>query len=155
MEEIKLKTDIIDNENLRLLSLFHYIYGGIVLFYSIIMLLQFVFISYFLEKIFHNIPFETYSAVNQFDPMIIKLIFYIAIVVFMIAFVVGILIIISAGFLKKQKYRIFSYAIAILNLISIPWGTILGIMTISVLSRDSVKEKYLDNQLLLNQSSIS
>ena len=34
MEEEKFRTEIIDNEHLKLLSLFHYIFGGIILAYA-------------------------------------------------------------------------------------------------------------------------
>jgi hypothetical protein len=69
----------------------------------------------------------------------------IGIFIFVIMLVVGILELLSGKFIKAKKHRNFSYVIAIINLLSIPYGTILGIMTLTVLGKNSVKELYFRN----------
>lgn len=145
MEEEKFRKEVIDNEHLKLLSLFHYIFGGIILAYAFFIILQFIFLFYFLDAFLRNSPFNTYTSNNEFDPMIFKFILYIGITIFIIMLIGGILEIISGRFIKARKNRTFSYIIAILNLLSIPYGTILGIMTITVLGRNSIKELYIKN----------
>jgi hypothetical protein len=67
---------------------------------------------------------------------------YLWIVLFFIFIAFGIAQLLSAKFLRAKKYRIFSFTIAILNILSFPYGTILGVMTIIVLSRSSVIAMY-------------
>ena len=50
--------------------------------------------------------------------------------------------ILSANFMRKRKYRAFSFVVACLNCLQIPFGTALGVFTIIVLSRDSVRAQY-------------
>jgi len=145
MEEEKFRTEIIDNEHLKLLSLFHYIFGGIILAYAFFIILQFIFLFYFLETFLRNSSFNTFTSNNDFDPMIFKFILYIGIAFFIIMLIGGILEILSGKFIKARKNRTFSYIIAILNLLSIPYGSILGIMTLTVLGRNTIKEMYIKN----------
>ena len=44
----------------------------------------------------------------------------------------------SGLFLRKQTHRTFSLVVAGLDCLLIPWGTVLGVFTIVVLTRDSV-----------------
>ena len=145
MEEEKFRTEIIDNEHLKLLSLFHYIFGGIILAYAFFIILQFIFLFYFLETFLRNSSFNTFTSNNDFDPLIFKFILYIGIAFFIIMLIGGILEILSGKFIKARKNRTFSYIIAILNLLSIPYGSILGIMTLTVLGRNTIKEMYIKN----------
>jgi len=145
MEEEKFRTEIIDNEHLKLLSLFHYIFGGIILAYAFFIILQFIFLFYFLETFLRNSSFNTFTSNNDFDPLIFKFILYIGITFFIIMLIGGILEILSGKFIKARKNRTFSYIIAILNLLSIPYGSILGIMTLTVLGRNTIKEMYNKN----------
>lgn len=48
----------------------------------------------------------------------------------------------SGIFLLKKKFRSFSIIVAVINCLNAPIGTVLGIMTIIVLSRKSVRELY-------------
>jgi len=145
MEEEKFRIEIIDNEHLKLLSMFHYIYAGIILAYAFFIILQFIFLFYFLELFIRNSPFNTFTSNNEFDPMIFKFILFIGIAFFIIMLTIGILEIVSGKFIKARKHRTFSYIIAILNLLSIPYGSILGIITLTVLGRNSIKEMYSKN----------
>jgi hypothetical protein len=50
--------------------------------------------------------------------------------------------VLSALFLSQRKHRLFSLIIGALNCLQIPFGTALGVFTIIVLCRDSVREMY-------------
>ena len=56
----------------------------------------------------------------------------------------GILNVISAFYLRTHKHRTFSLIVAGLNCVHLPLGTVLGIFTIIVLVRDSVRKAYHD-----------
>ena len=50
--------------------------------------------------------------------------------------------VLSGVFLGRRKYRTFSLVVAVMNCIHIPLGTVLGVFTIIVLLRPSVREVY-------------
>lgn len=63
--------------------------------------------------------------------------------------VIGVLIltasvcnVLSGVFIRKRKHRIFSMVIAGLNCLQIPFGTALGVFTLIVLARPSVRSAY-------------
>ncbi|MBC2596042.1 hypothetical protein H5P28_17380 [Ruficoccus amylovorans] len=55
---------------------------------------------------------------------------------------IGVGIILSGRFLRQQRNYIYSFVVACLMCLSVPLGTILGVFTIIVLSRESVKRLY-------------
>jgi MFS superfamily sulfate permease-like transporter len=48
----------------------------------------------------------------------------------------------SGIFILKKKFRLFSLLVAVINCLNVPIGTVLGILTLIVLSRKSVRELY-------------
>ncbi|MGV0028202.1 hypothetical protein [Phormidesmis priestleyi] len=58
----------------------------------------------------------------------------------------SVLTIVSGRCLARRKGYGFSFTIACLQCISIPFGTILGIVTINILLRDSVRMLYRSDQ---------
>jgi succinate dehydrogenase/fumarate reductase cytochrome b subunit len=153
MEDLKLRQQIIDEEHLRLLSLFHYIAGGITLFVSFILLFQFLLLFVFWEGLMQQYGEYRYTISNELDATFLTIFFYLWLVILLFVVTFGILEILSGRFIKLRKRRTFSFIIAIINLLSIPYGTLLGIMTIIVLSRNSVKEIYIAaNQIIQPES---
>ena len=55
---------------------------------------------------------------------------------------IGILLLMSGRFLGRHEHHTFSFVIAILSCLNMPLGTILGVFTLIVLSRSSVKALY-------------
>lgn len=70
------------------------------------------------------------------------LFFLIGLVAFLIGQVIAVSIILSGRFLKQRKHYWFSFVLACIACAFMPFGTVLGIFTILVLSRDSVKTLY-------------
>ena len=66
--------------------------------------------------------------------------FYVAAWVFLLVFVV--LNILSGFYLRQRRNRMFSLVVGGLNCIHVPLGTALGVFTIMVLSRESVRDLY-------------
>lgn len=56
--------------------------------------------------------------------------------------VVSVLNLLSGLFLRQRKHRTFSLVVAGLDCIQIPLGTALGVFTLIVLLRDSVRDMY-------------
>jgi len=54
----------------------------------------------------------------------------------------GVLNLLSGLFIRKRRHRMFSIIIGGLNCLHVPFGTLLGVFTILILSRESVREIY-------------
>ena len=141
MTDNQFRHEIIDGEHLKLLSVFHYIKGVLTILTSSFFIFHFIFFAIF-SKLAANPEFAGEEFGSEF-PFAIFTIFTIMFGIFILLGVIfGILQIMSGIFLKKRKNRIFSFIVAIIELIFIPYGTILGVLTIVVLQRDSVKNLY-------------
>jgi hypothetical protein len=62
----------------------------------------------------------------------------------LLGWTLGGLTILSGRYIAKRRRRTFSMIIAGINCISIPFGTLLGVFTILVLSRPTVRGMYLE-----------
>ena len=142
MNEIPDKRRIIDEEHLRLLSIFHYIAGAITLFISLIFLAQFFLFSFIFDEVMNNITDIALVGFYEFNPEIFSLLVYLWIVLFLLFVAFGVAQIISGKFLRAKKHRIFSFIVAIINILFFPYGTILGVATIMVVTRSSVVALY-------------
>jgi hypothetical protein len=68
--------------------------------------------------------------------------FAIGLLFFLIGEAISICIIISGRFIAKQKKYLFSFVLGCIQCAFFPFGTVLGVFTIVILSRDSVKTLY-------------
>lgn len=145
MEEQE-KNKLIDDEHLRLLALGHLIDGCVTVVFSCFFIIHFIFLTFIANKI------ETFSqgiaSPPQMPPTeIFQLLAYILGAFILFGILYGVSKIVSYRFIKQRKYRMFSYVVAIPGLLFVPYGTILGVATIMVLGRSSVKKQY-DTELL-------
>ena len=140
MEAInKSHEEIVNDEHLNILSIFYFIFGGLSIFGSFVLLLYGVIISYFFSnEDFNKIADNT----NDFSNLPFGIITSVFIALFLFVLIYGILFIIAGLKLRKKQNRIFSMVIGIIAMISFPLGTALGIFAIIVLSKDSVIEQY-------------
>ena len=127
-----------DEEHLRLLSIFHYIVGGVGCLFACMPLFHMVFGLVFILS-----P-ETFGGKGGDAPPAFFgwLFFVIGLSFFLIGQAISICIIVSGRFLAKRKKYMYSFVLGCIECIFIPFGTVLGVFTIIVLSRDSVKELY-------------
>ena len=142
MNEITDKQRIIDEEHLRLLGIFHYIAGAITLVISLVFLVQFFLFSFIFDEVMNNITDIALVGFYEFNPEIFSLLVYLWIVLFLLFVAFGVAQIISGKFLRAKKHRIFSFIVAIINILFFPYGTILGVATIMVVTRSSVVALY-------------
>ena len=141
MENFDEKQKIIDNEHLKLLTLFHYISGGLTLAFALFIGAYFFFIY---AMIFSSgLQEEISPAMNDtFPAALLTVILTFMIIFFILALAFGVAQIVSGRLIELRKMRWFSFTIAIINLLSIPYGTVLGVLTIIVLDRYSIKDQY-------------
>lgn len=128
-----------DLSHLNILSICHWVWGGLVLLFSCFGL---IYIGLGIAALNGNFQVNGPNS-NPGDQRMFGLIFTIlGSVLTLLGWTVGALTIYSGFCLKHQKRRIFSMVIAGINCISFPIGTTLGVFTFIVLGRASVKALY-------------
>jgi hypothetical protein len=128
----------IDADHLKLLSIFHFVGAGFALLGILFLLAHYaMFHAFFANpKLWENQkpgppPAEFFAMLKWFY------------LVFAIWFgSSGVLNVVSGLCLRARKHRTFSMIVAGINCLHIPLGTVLGVFTIIVLIRDSVRELY-------------
>lgn len=135
-----------DIDHLNLLSIFHFIGAGLAFMAMIFVLVEFAVFHFVLSNPAvwqdHN---QTAPPPQVFQMFNVFIWFYLVLGLFCLASAV--LNILSGLFLRARKNRTFSFVVAGINCLHLPLGTILGIFTIIVLTRESVRELYETNRL--------
>jgi hypothetical protein len=127
-----------DKDQLTLLSVFHFVLGGLAL-----LGIGFLCFHYFIMNHLFAHP-EIWKAKENFTPPkeffeAFIWFYFVMGFLFALAFVGNIL---SGIFLMQRRFRMFSLVVAGLDCLQIPFGTVLGVFTLIVLLRDSVRQSY-------------
>jgi len=127
-----------DCEHLKLLAIFHFVFGGLAL-----VGIGFLFVHYFIMHTLFSNP-DVWKSQTQAMPPKAFLDAFIWFYLFMGVLLLSglVLNVLSGLFILHKRNRVFSLIIGGLNCLQIPFGTALGVFTIIVLSRDSVRELY-------------
>ena len=128
----------IDADHLKLLSIFHFVGAGLALLGILLLLAHFAMFHAFLDnpKMWQNQkqgppPAEFFAIFKWFY------------LLFGAWFLVSCCLNVISGLcLHAKKHRTFSLIVAAFNCLHMPLGTVLGVFTIIVLLRDSVREIY-------------
>ncbi len=125
-----------DLDHLKLLSIFHYVLAGFCVF-PLLYGLFYVVIGIFFGAMIASAPNSNDSG----PPAVLFGGIFVLIggIISVIALISGILFIKSGRNLSTQTGYTFCFVIACISCLFMPFGTILGIFTIVVLLRDSVK----------------
>jgi hypothetical protein len=127
----------VDSEHLRILSLVHYVFGGLCALLSCVLIIHFVI------GVVMLVNSQSFGNGPQGPPAFMGVFFILFSSCFMVlGWLLGGLTIYSGVCMKRRQHRTFSLIVAAINCLSIPFGTALGVFTIIVLSRPSVKELY-------------
>jgi len=130
----------VDADHLKMLAIFHFVGTGLAVLGLLFLLVHYT----FMHAVFTN-P-EMWKNQKQPMPMPPEQIFtmmkwiYLAGAVWFVSS--GVLNLISGLCLRARKGRTFSLVVAGINCLHIPLGTVLGVFTMVVLLRDSVRELY-------------
>ena len=129
-----------DAEHLRLLSIFHYIVGGLAALFSLFPLLYTTVGAIFMFVARHGAQ----KPGEELPPEFIGWIFaVIGSLLFLAGIAIAICVLIAGRSLAKHTRYWFAFVMACIECLFIPFGTILGVFTIIVLSRESVKALFL------------
>lgn len=127
-----------DNEHLKLLSIFHYVVGGMGCLFACMPLIHMG-----LGFMFIIAPEQLTQNGGESPPEFIGWLFFLmGLVFFLVGQSVAMAIIISGRFIATRKNHLYSFVIGCIECAFFPFGTVLGVFTIMVLSRESVKEIY-------------
>ena len=132
-----------DKKHLKLLAVFHYIVAGVtVLFFCFPLIHIAIGIAMLSGALNGDDP-------GNAPPRFVGWIFIIfPSILILSGWVLSICIIVAGRKLARLKNRLYCLVIAVIECTFIPFGTILGVFTIIVLMRDSVKELFAANNSL-------
>ena len=133
-----------DTEHLRLLAIFHFIFGGLGVLGCLFLGAHFA----FMNMLFNNPEMWKNKNGAQGNPPPPELfaIFKWFYLVFALMLILGIVLnVLSGTYLLKRRNRTFSIIVAGLDCLQMPFGTLLGVFTIITLMRESVRTKYAAN----------
>ncbi len=127
----------VDNEHLKLLSIFHYIAAGLgALFGSIPLIHVALGIGLVIAGDHHGGKSDLPPAFIGWFFMLFGLVFVI------VGWTHAVLLFLSARFIAARTHHTYCFVMGCIQCLFIPIGTILGIFTIIVLNRPSVKAQF-------------
>jgi hypothetical protein len=125
-----------DRDQLKLLAIFHYIFAALG-----ICGLAFMPVHYTMMQRMLSME-QTNNSANAPPEAFLDIFIWIY-VAMAATFLIGMALnVIAAGFLKARKHRTFCMVVAGLNVLQVPFGTLLGVFTILVLGRESVRQTF-------------
>jgi hypothetical protein len=125
-----------DKEHLRLLAIFHYVVAGLAALFSLFPLLYTTVGAIFIFAARHGTP----KPGEELPPEFLGWIFVVlGLLLFLLGIAMAICILIVGRSLSRHKHYTFVLVMACIECLFIPFGTILGVFTIVVLSRQSVR----------------
>jgi hypothetical protein len=126
-----------DQEPLQLLSIFHYVVGGLMALFSCIPIIHLA------MGLFFIIAPKRLGPGAQLPPAFIGWVFVIlASVLIFVGWTLAVLILVAGRFIARRKHYMFCLVMACVECVFLPFGTVLGVFTILVLIRSSVKELF-------------
>jgi len=128
---------ILDNEHLRLLSIFHYVLSGMSALFACIPIIHLVF-----GLVMVCAPQAFGQGTNQ-PPAFMGWFFVIFATCFiLLGWTFAALVLVGGRCIARRRHYSFCFVVACVECLWIPFGTVLGVFTILVLSRASVKELF-------------
>ena len=126
-----------DEKYLQLLSIFHYVVGGLAACFACIPIIH---LSIGIAMLV--------GAIDDAPEFVGAFMVVIAMFAILVGWTLAVCIIVAGRYLAKRKRYMFCLVIAAISCVFMPFGTVLGVFTIIVLMRPSVKELFAVNKAL-------
>lgn len=133
------RTEVVDQEHLRLLVIFHYVLAGVTALFACFPIIHIALGAFFLlapEEMMKNDGGEAPPA--WFGWIFVGL----GSVFVLMGWTMALLTFLSGRYMAKRQKWLFSMVIAGIQCAFVPLGTVLGIFTLIVLQSESVKRLY-------------
>jgi len=129
-----------DEDHLNLLAIFHFVGAGFA-----ILGIGFLGFHYMMFRAFMENPQMWQGQRQDMPPQAFFAMFKVFYLVFGMWFVLSAILNAISGFsLRARRNRTFSLVVAAFDCLYVPFGTVLGVFTIVILQRDSVRNSYRD-----------
>jgi len=125
-----------DREHLRLLAIFHYAGAGLAALFSFFPLLYTTIGAILIFAARHGTPKPGEELPPEFLGWILAIV---GLLLFLLGIAMAICILLAGRCLSRNKHYTFALVMACIECLFIPFGTILGVFTITALSRESVR----------------
>ena len=127
-----------DDDQIKLLAVFHFILAGLALFG-----IGFLGLHYFImHSVFANPQLWKNNPGGGPPPEFFAIFVWFYVAGGVLLGLVSVLKVLSGVFLRQRKHRMFSQVVAGLDCVQIPFGTALGVCTMMVLFRETVRQSY-------------
>ena len=137
MSDLQTQQERTDSEHLNLLSIFHYVVAGVSALFACFPVL------YLALGLFMIFAPEKMGGRNNAPPEFVGWMFIAFAAGFILAgWTFAVLVFVAGRFLSKRKGYNFCFVMACVECLFMPFGTILGVFTLLVLMRPSVKELF-------------
>jgi hypothetical protein len=127
----------IDEQHLKLLSIFHYIVAGLAALFACIPVIHLVI------GLFMILAPQKFGNGNQQPPAFIGFLFVgLASVFILTGWVFAVLVLFAGRFIARRRRHTYCFIMACVECMFMPFGTVLGVFTILVLLRPTVKHLF-------------
>jgi len=128
-----------DREHLRLLAIFHYVVAGLAAVFSFFPLLYTTVGAIFIFAARHG----TAKPGEELPPEFLGWLFaVVGLLLFSLGIAMAICILLAGRCLSRNRHYTFALVMVCIECLFIPFGTVLGVFTIIILSRESVRELF-------------
>jgi hypothetical protein len=129
-----------DEEHLRLLSIFHYVVAGLAALFALFPIFHLI-----IGLIFVFAPESLQQHGSPPPPFIGWFFVMISLAIITLGWIFAAMVFLTGRFLAKRKNHLACLVMAGIECIFMPFGTVLGVFSIIVLTRDSVRELFMAN----------
>jgi hypothetical protein len=130
-----------DLEHLRLLSIFHYVVGGLAALFACFPILHLI-----MGVVFILLSARPHAKGDAPPAFVGWLIVSFASLMILIGWSIAACIVTAGRFLFRRKHYMFCMVVAGIECLFMPFGTVLGVFTIIVLARESVRQMFIADQ---------
>jgi hypothetical protein len=130
---------IVDQEHVRILSIAYLVSAGLNAAFSLFGLL-YVFMGFFMTALMKHMPAS--SAQPAPPEAVVWMLVAMGLGMFAIMMTFGVLKYVAYRRLRERRSRTFCMIVAAISCLGIPYGTVLGIFTLAVLTRPSVAKLF-------------
>ncbi len=127
-----------DEDHLRLLSIFHYVVGGLAGVFALFPIFHLI-----VGLVFVLAPANVTGHGGAPPAFFGWLFIFLAAAIMGVGFILAFCILLVGRFLNGRKHYWYCLVMAGIECVFMPFGTVLGVFTIIVLMRESVKELFL------------